>query len=48
MKKIIIAATVIFTTGVFSLHTKYNSVHITHSSIKGSVFGNAKELGSAD
>jgi hypothetical protein len=48
MKKIIIAAAVIFTTGVLSLHTKYNNVHITHSRIKISAFGNAKELGSAD
>ncbi|WP_461452799.1 hypothetical protein [Mucilaginibacter sp.] len=48
MKKIIIAAIVVFITGVASLHTKYNSAHVNHATIKITVFGNAKELGSAD
>jgi hypothetical protein len=48
MKKIIIAAAVIFTTGILSVRTKSTSVQPTYAMIQKSVFDCKKELASGD
>jgi len=48
MKKILIAAAVIFTTGIVSLYISNNNVQLTTGTIQQTFFNYQKELASGD
>jgi cell division protein FtsL len=48
MKRVIIAAALIFVSGLISLYTKQNRVQNSIASVKVNFFTNQKDLASAD